>query len=224
LNSILHPLFEGIILGLTVAITLGPALFSLLQTSIKHGIKTGIFLAAGIFMSDLALVVGCFFGASVIVTDSRYHLILGLLGGVVMIVFGLVTMLRKVPPTEQVEVINEIRVRKKGLMPYFFKGFLLNIANPFLWVFWITSVLAINATYGGDQQQVALFFAGTLGIILATDILKVILANKLKVTGNPMVKLWINRIVGVLFIVIGAFIIAGSLIEYYRGVALPGLN
>ncbi len=224
MNSILHPLFEGIILGLTVAITLGPALFSLLQTSIKHGIKTGIFLAAGIFMSDLALVVGCFFGASVIVTDSRYHLILGLLGGVVMIVFGLVTMLRKVPPTEQVEVINEIRVRKKGLMPYFFKGFLLNIANPFLWVFWITSVLAINATYGGDQQQVALFFAGTLGIILATDILKVILANKLKVTGNPMVKLWINRIVGVLFIVIGAFIIAGSLIEYYRGVALPGLN
>lgn len=224
MNSILHPLFEGIILGLTVAITLGPALFSLLQTSIKHGIKTGIFLAAGIFISDLALVVGCFFGASVIVTDSRYHLILGLLGGVVMIVFGLVTMLRKVPPTEQVEVINEIRVRKKGLMPYFFKGFLLNIANPFLWVFWITSVLAINATYGGDQQQVALFFAGTLGIILATDILKVILANKLKVTGNPMVKLWINRIVGVLFIVIGAFIIAGSLIEYYRGVALPGLN
>ena len=224
MNSILHPLFEGIILGLTVAITLGPALFSLLQTSIKHGIKTGIFLAAGIFMSDLALVVGCFFGASVIVTDSRYHLILGLLGGIVMIVFGLVTMLRKVPPTEQVEVINEIRVRKKGLMPYFFKGFLLNIANPFLWVFWITSVLAINATYGGDQQQVALFFAGTLGIILATDILKVILANKLKVTGNPMVKLWINRIVGVLFIVIGAFIIAGSLIEYYRGVALPGLN
>jgi len=109
-------------------------------------------------------------------------------------------------------------------MPYFFKGFLLNIANPFLWVFWITSVLAINATFGGDQQQVALFFAGTLGIILATDILKVILANKLKVTGNPMVKLWINRIVGVLFIVIGAFIIAGSLIEYYRGVALPGLN
>jgi threonine/homoserine/homoserine lactone efflux protein len=224
LNSILHPLFEGIILGFTVAITLGPALFSLLQTSIKHGIKTGIFLAAGIFMSDLALVVGCFFGASVIVTDSRYHLILGLLGGIVMIAFGLVTMLKKVPPTEQVEVINEIRVRKKGLTPYFFKGFLLNIANPFLWVFWITSVLAINATYGGDQQQVALFFAGTLGIILATDILKVILANKLKVTGNPMVKLWINRIVGVLFIVIGAFIIAGSLIEYYKGVALPGLN
>ena len=224
MNSILHPLFEGVILGLTVAITLGPALFSLLQTSIKHGIKTGIFLAAGIFMSDLALVVGCFFGAAVIVTDSRYHLTLGLLGGIVMILFGVVTMLRRMPATEQVEVINEIRVRKKGLIPYFFKGFLLNIANPFLWVFWITSVLAINATYGGDQQQVALFFTGTLSIILATDILKVFLANKLKVTGNPMVKLWINRIVGVLFIIIGAFIITGSLVEYYRGVALPGLH
>jgi threonine/homoserine/homoserine lactone efflux protein len=132
-------------------------------------------------------------------------------------------MMRKLPVTEQVEAINEIRVRKKGVMPYFFKGFLLNIANPFLWVFWITSVLAINATYGGDQKQVALFFTGTLGVILATDILKVVLANKLKVTGNPMVKLWINRIVGLLFIIIGAFIITGSLLEYFR-VSLPVLQ
>jgi threonine/homoserine/homoserine lactone efflux protein len=68
-GSILHPLFEGIILGLTVAITLGPALFALIQTSIKHGVKTGIFLALGIFLSDLTLVVGCFFGASQIITD-----------------------------------------------------------------------------------------------------------------------------------------------------------
>ncbi len=224
MNSILHPLFEGIILGLTVAITLGPALFSLLQTSIKHGIKTGIFLAAGIFISDLAVVVGCFFGATAIVTDSHYHLILGIFGGIVMIVFGLYTIFKKMPVTEQIEVINEIKVKKKGRLPYFFKGFVLNLANPFLWVFWITSVLAINATYGGDQKQVALFFTGTLSVILATDILKVVLANKLKIAGNPQVKLWINRIVGILFVIIGAFIITGSLLEFFRGISLPVLK
>ena len=122
--------------------------------------------------------------------------------------------------TEQVEAIDEIKVKKKGPFPYFIKGFVLNFANPFLWVFWITSMLAINATYGGNQKSVALFFAGSLSVILMTDILKVVLANKIKVAGNPHVKLWMNRIVGLLFIIIGAFIISGSLLEYFRGISL----
>ncbi|MCK9421063.1 MAG: LysE family translocator [Bacteroidales bacterium] len=220
MGSILHPLFEGIILGLTVAITLGPALFALLQTSIKHGVKTGIFLALGIFLSDLTLVVGCFFGASQIITDPGYHLVLGIIGGVVMCVFGIYTLFKKVPQTEQVEPIDEIKVRKKGVLPYFFKGFLLNIANPSLWFFWITSVVAISGTYGGDQKNVALFFSGTLGVILTTDILKVVLANKIKLAGNPQIKLLGNRIVGLLFVIIGVFIITGSLLEYFRGISL----
>ncbi|MCK9205080.1 MAG: LysE family transporter [Bacteroidales bacterium] len=218
--SALHPLFEGMILGLTVAITLGPALFALLQTSLKHGIKIGIFLALGIFSSDLTLVVGCFFGATQIITDPGYHLFLGIFGGVVLCAYGLYTFFKKVSLTEQVEAIDEIKVKKKGALPYFFKGFVLNIANPMLWAFWITSVVAITATYGGDKKNVALFFAGTLGIILTTDILKVVLANKIKFAGNPQVKLWMNRIVGLLFLVIGLFIITGSLLEYFRGISI----
>jgi threonine/homoserine/homoserine lactone efflux protein len=220
LSSVLHPLFEGIILGLTVAISLGPALFALLQTSIKHGVKIGIFLAAGIFTSDLTLVVGFYYGAAQIVTDPRYHLVLGIIGGIVMSIFGIYTFFKKVPLTEQVEAIDEIKVKKKGPFPYFFKGFILNLANPFLWVFWITSMLAINATYGGDQKSVALFFVGSLSVILMTDILKVVLANKIKIANNPQVKLWMNRIVGFLFIIIGAFVISGSLLEYFRGISL----
>lgn len=220
MNSILHPLFEGIILGLTVAISIGPALFALLQTSIKHGIKRGIFLAAGIFTSDLTLVVGFYFGASAIVTNPGYHLVLGIIGGIVMSAYGGYTLFKKVPTTEQVEAIDEIRVKKKGALPYLFKGYLLNFANPFLWVFWITSMLAINAAYGGNQQSVALFFAGSLSVILMTDILKVVMANKIKIVRNPLVKLWMNRIVGILFIIIGAFIISGSLLEYFRGISL----
>ena len=220
MSSILHPLFEGIILGLTVAISIGPALFALLQTSIKHGIKTGIFLAAGIFISDLALVVGFYFGASAIVTNPKYHLVLGIIGGIVMTIYGVYTFFKRVPLTEQVEAISEIKVKKNGRMPYFFKGFVLNFANPFLWVFWITSMLAINATYGGNQKAVALFFIGTLSVILMTDILKVVLATKIKIAGNPQVKLWMNRIVGLLFMIIGVFFISGSLLEFFRGISL----
>lgn len=211
----LHPLFEGLLLGITVAITLGPALVALLQTSIKHGVKTGIFLAMGIFTSDLFLVVLAFFGISEFITAPKFHLAFGILGGILMISYSIYTVFRKIPKTEQVEVISEIHVKRSGVLPYYFKGFILNVANPSLWFFWIFWVVSINSTYGGDRKSVALFFAGALGMILTTDILKCILANKIKVLGNPKVKLWINRIVGILFFIFGAFIITGTLLQYF---------
>jgi len=212
--KLLHPLFEGLILGITVAITLGPALVALLQTSLKHGIKTGIFLALGIFSSDFFLVLLAFFGVSNIITAPKFHLAFGLIGGVLMISYGIYTFFRKIPPADKVEPINEIHVKRPGVFPYYFKGFLLNVVNPSLWFFWIFWVVSINSTYGGDRKSVALFFAGALGMILTTDILKCILSNKIKVLGNPKVKFWINRVVGVLFFIFGAFIITGTLLEY----------
>jgi len=214
---LLIPFFKGLVLGLTVAITLGPAIFALLQTSIKHGVKIGISLAFGIFASDSLIVVGAFFGVSEIVTDPSYRLVFGIIGGVVMTIFGIFTFFKKVPKTEQIEVITEIKVKRPGPFPYFIKGFVLNIANPSLWFFWITCVVSISSTYSGPDKRksVASFFIGALAMVLSTDILKCILANQIKVLERPVVKLWINRIVGILFMIIGTFIIAGTVYEFY---------
>jgi threonine/homoserine/homoserine lactone efflux protein len=203
----IHPLFEGIILGLTVAISLGPALVALLQTSIRHGARMGIFLAIGIFASDLLVVFGAYFGASQIITDQGNHMAFGLIGGSVLLIFGLVSLLRKVPLTEQVEPISEIKVKRPSPVRYFFKGFILNIANPFLWAFWVTSVIAISSSYRGNRLATLIFFAGTLGTIFTMDILKAILANKIKLANNPYVKLWVNRTVGIIFIIFGIVVI-----------------
>ncbi len=207
----LHPLFEGIILGISVSISLGPALFALLQTSIKHGIKTGLFLVFGIFLSDVIVVFAAFFGSSQIVINNDTHIIFGLIGGGILLIFGLFSATRKVQLNEHIEAINEIKVKHRGPIPYFFKGFLLNIANPFLWGFWITSVVAISSSYRGNKMAVIMFFSGTLGTILTTDIAKCLLANKIKIANNPYVKLWINRIVGVIFMLFGIFVIVNVL-------------
>ena len=201
-----HPLFEGIFLGITVAISIGPALVALLQTSIKHGIKTGIFLAFGIFFSDLTVVFGAYFGASQFVISPTTHLVFGIVGGSVLMIFGLFTIFRKVNMNEQVEAISEIKVRRQSPIRYFLKGYFLNLANPFLWAFWLTSVIAISSSYRGNRVAIAMFFTGTLATVLTTDILKVVLATKIKLSGNPYVKLWINRIVGVIFTLFGMFV------------------
>ena len=206
----IHPLFEGIILGLTVSLSIGPALVALLQTSIRHGVRMGIYLALGIFTSDLVVVLGAYFGATQIITDQHNHIAFGLIGGIILFIFGIVSLTRKVELTEKVEAVNEIRVKKENFIRYYLKGFLLNIANPFLWAFWLTSVLAISSTYRGYRLAISLFFAGTLGTVLTMDILKCILANKIRVTSNPFVKLWVNRIVGIIFVLFGILVIINT--------------
>lgn len=49
------PFLEGIILGITLAVLLGPALFALVQTSIHRGFRAGMRLAFGIFLAILPL-------------------------------------------------------------------------------------------------------------------------------------------------------------------------
>src|SRR5664279_1113062 len=92
----LHPFFEGIIIGLTLAVMLGPAVFALIQTSIHRGTKQGIILALGIALSDLTVLVMSSLGAAQLLTDGKRSLIVGLIGGSILIIFGIVTFTRKV--------------------------------------------------------------------------------------------------------------------------------
>jgi len=216
----IRPLFEGFFLGLTVAIIIGPAMIALIQTSIKYGVRHGVYLALGIFTSDLTIVFGSYFGASQILSNPTNHLILGIIGGSILLLFGIFTLLRKVPESETVEAIRELKFKRRGFFTYFFKGYFLNLANPSIWFFWITSVVAINSSYGGDNKKVAFFFAGTLVMVLLTDILKAVLADKIRTAISPQVKLLINRIAGILFLIIGLFVIGSSISEYFYGISL----
>ena len=92
------PFAEGIFLGLTLAIFFGfgPALFALLQTSMHRGFLSGVWLAVGIFLSDLALVALCFMGAIQIISKPENNLAFAIISGIILIVFGIVTYTRKV--------------------------------------------------------------------------------------------------------------------------------
>ncbi|MBN1197770.1 MAG: LysE family transporter, partial [Bacteroidales bacterium] len=155
-----------------------------------------------------------------ILGNPKSHLVLGIIGGAVLLLFGIATLIRKIPETETVEAIRELKFTRGGFFTYYFKGYFLNLANPSIWFFWITSVVAINSSYGGHRDKVAFFFAGTLIMVLMTDILKAVLADKIRSAISPQVKLWINRIAGILFLIIGLFVIGSSISEYFYGISL----
>lgn len=198
------PLLEGILLGLTIAILLGPAFFTLLQTAVHRGFRSGAILAIGIFLSDLTLVVLSYFGAANIMGNKANHLYFGLIGGAVLIGVGIFTFRKKVLPAEEEA---EVEDKVPGPLTFLLKGYFLNITNPFLWLFWISVVVSVSSNYGVRTPQMFIFFSGLLGTILLTDLLKSFAAGLIKQFLNPKVLTVVNKVVGIGLMLFGLLLI-----------------
>lgn len=209
------PIWEGLILGFTLALLFGfgPALFALIQTSIHRGLWAGFQLAFGIFLSDAALVALCLLGALQIINETpENQLTFGIITGVILIIFGIVTFNRKVVIAEEKEVND---VRTPGAVTYILKGFFLNFTNPFVWLFWILWVAAITSNYKGETYSVIILFTTTLLVILATDMLKCFGAYKIKKYVTIQFLRWTNWIAGVSLMIFGIFMLVRAILEFY---------
>lgn len=207
----MHPLFEGMILGFTLAVMLGPAMFTLIQTSIHRGMYRGVLLAGGIFLSDLALVFLCFMGAVQVFGNDRNYLMFGIIGGIILVVFGIVTFMRKISVTEDNMLVD---VKMPGPLTYILKGFFLNFANPFVWIFWVSAMVTVTTSHNADQNATIAFFAGTLLTILFTDIVKVIVASRLKRYLQPKLLIRVNHAVGILLVGFGIYLVIRTFINF----------
>ena len=209
------PIWEGIVLGLTLAFLFGfgPALFALIQTSIHRGLWSGFQLAFGIFLSDATLVTLCLLGALQIINETPENkLAFGIITGIILIIFGVFTFTRKVSIKEDDDDEDN---GKPNPVTFILKGFFLNFTNPFVWLFWILWVTTITANYEGETDAVVILFTTTLLVILATDMLKVFGAYKIKHYITPRFIQWVNWIAGVGLCVFGIFMLVRAFIVFY---------
>lgn len=204
----LNPIWEGIAGGISLAFLIGPSFFTLIQTSIYRGFKASIILATGIFFSDITLVLLSYLGLSQILGNGNNNIWIGIIGGIILIIFGVVTYYRK--PHQNEQICDEglpIKQKNPKNFTYFLKGYVLNIANPFLIIFWMSIVILIKTNYHNDKSDIFLFFSTMLLIVLITDIIKSFVANKIKIYLKPAIMLWLNRCIGILLSIFGIILI-----------------
>ena len=208
----LHPLFEGMLLGLTLALFFGfgPAFFALVQTGIHRGFSKGFILAIGVFLNDLTVVTVSILAAHAVMENMHKHQLLGVLGGVVLIIFGIVASKHKIVVDSDDDVVN---INEPHAITYLIKGYLLNIANPFVWLFWPTVVLGVAAPFMDTTRDIILFFAGTLSLVFSSDVAKVYLASKIKGYITDKFLRLINKIASISLMVFGVVLIFRSLYE-----------
>jgi threonine/homoserine/homoserine lactone efflux protein len=208
----MNVIIEGAILGLTLSFLFGfgPAFFALVQTGIHRGFWAGFLLAIGIILNDLVIVVLTLLGATKAMVNMDSYNIFGMVGGGILILFGIITFGRK-------PVLNEFNESQYERNPHYFeyigKGFLLNILNPFVWVFWLGIVVGLTARFQADTTSLVIFFGTALSIVFVSDIFKTYAASRFRELINRKFLILINKVAGVGLIAFGIFLILKSLLE-----------
>ena len=87
------------------------------------------------------------------------------------------------------------------------KGFVLNILNPFVWLFWFSAVAIVAGNMGGNKLSTIVFFGIILGTTFLLELLKAWGAAKLKRFFNAERTTLMNKIAGVLLMLCGAYFI-----------------
>lgn len=203
----LQILLEGFGLGLVVSFSFGPAFWAVLQTGIDRGFKWGVLLSLGIILSDVAFILISYIGAASLFSESN-KVYIGIIGGVILIIFGIFTY------TKKPEILRRRSPKyktPKDPRPHslLFKGFFLNLANPFIFFFWLAAMGFITARTDETNfhQYVITFFGVALLTIFASDLLKCYVGFRFKKLLRPRVTLWINRGIGLLLMVFGVILI-----------------
>lgn len=191
---------------------IGPVFFLLLETSIRKGIRAAIAFDIGVFLSDfIYIIIALIFYSEVSkITSGEYGHIISIVGGIILMIFGLVTLFKK-PKEDKKEAEKQLNKQTKDMILLGLKGFLLNFANPGVIFYWIT-VIALGAD--GKKNPDEAIDESTYWYILiimvtffSVDMLKIFGAKKLRpfITENVLVGL--NRLIGLIIIGTGVLLV-----------------
>ncbi len=204
----LEALLKGITFGLLLSISVGPVLFSIIKQSLNNGHYGGLAFVFGVSASDIALVLLSNFFATLFESLKVYKTEVGVAGCIFLVSLGIYFLFfKKVTVNEQGKPI--FKFRKRDYAKIFLSGFFMNTLNPAVFIFWITTSTAI---INHNIEQRIIIFITCLVWMLGTDILKVMLAGKIRNRLTPHNIHILNRINGLILIAFGIALIWGLII------------
>ena len=220
-NFIFWAILFGLFLGLII--NMGPAFITLVQTSLDRGFRQAVWFAFGVILNDAMVIALCILTSFEVTLKSENQIYLFSIGaGIILLLFGIYTFGRKVKEKEAYldkksnQIVNKNIEKKPAWFIYFGKGFVLNILNPFVWIFWFSSVALIAGNMGGKKINTIVFFTLVLGVSFTLDILKSWCAAKLQQFFNAERTTIMNKCAGVFLMCFGLyFIIFKGIINFF---------
>lgn len=204
-------ILEGILMGLFLAILIGPVFFSLIKTSIQRGFYWGAMMAIGVALSDILYILITYSGISQLIQKPSFQIGLGLIGGSIMVIFGVVYIFKK--QSKPVEPTSDEEVSSTYSLKYIIRGFGLNAISPAVPFFWLGVVgfVTIKAQFTTNESYA--FYIAVVLTTFGTDLLKAFLADRLSDILNPKILHRINLFAGIGLLGFGIKLLYESIIK-----------
>jgi threonine/homoserine/homoserine lactone efflux protein len=190
-------------MGLLLSFVIGPVFFVLLETSATKGFRAGLVFDLGVILADIFFLTIAYFSSFQLLENLSNQPGLYVFGGVILLVYGITNFFKRGISHGNTSISS----RSDSYLYLFIKGFILNLINVGVLVFWLGVIIIVGPSLNNDPNRIMTFFAGMLGAYLLTDIVKILLAKQLKrkLTRNRI--LLVKKALGILLIICGLVLI-----------------
>lgn len=195
---------SGLVLGFTIAMAVGPISLLVVRRTIDHGMALGLASGVGVALADGTYAAIAAFGLTAITSLLlSAHTLLGVVGGAVIAVLGLRTMLAR-PAAAAPDVA------RPGLLRAGFSIYGLTLTNPLTMVLFAGAFASIGLAAGSSLVDAAVI----TGMVIAGSTLWWILLCAIVAWARDRVSvtalLWANRVSGAALVLFGVVAIIGA--------------
>ena len=166
-------IFSAIGLGLMISLVLiGPVFFLLIETSLSRGHRHALALDLGVITGDVLLIMVAFFSSHDLLDIIDRHPSFYRITAFIILIYGLYMIMSKA----RLHMAGEEKLISSNYLRTFLNGFLLNVINIGVVVFWLITVISIRKQYP-ETGEFVIYMAVVLATFFTIDLLKIYLAR-----------------------------------------------
>ncbi len=204
----IEAIWKGLALGVVLALSVGPIIFTIIKQSLTSGHRSGFSFVAGVWLSDIILVVLSNVFTEWVTRLLEYKKLIGYGGSGFLIALGVYFFFfKKVHLKSTTGSVHMDDFSFHDMLRTFASGFLINTLNPGVLAFWLGNATVLALTH--TLKQRVIIFSTCLLINIAADVGKVMMAGKLKKRLTVHNLSIINKISGGILIAFGIALLYG---------------
>jgi threonine/homoserine/homoserine lactone efflux protein len=203
----MESVLKGLALGFVLALSVGPIIFTIIKQSLDNGHKGGFSFVAGVWVSDILLVVLSNTVTALVSEALEHTRVIAFSGSVFLIIMGVYFIFFKKVSLGKDQAGNDARFRKRDMARVFASGFIINTLNPGVIFFWLGNATVLSLTH--TLRERIIIFSVCLLVNMSADVGKVMMAGKLRSKLTLKMLSIINRISGTILIGFGIALLWG---------------
>lgn len=196
---------KGFAISLLLVFSVGPVVFTIIKQSINNGRAGGFSFVAGVWLSDFFWVILSNVFSELVNQLLHFKKEIGFAGSLFLLAMGIYYLFFKKVHLKEDE--DKIKITTSKHAQLVLSGFVLNSVNPAVMAFWLTTATAIAASH--NLKERIIIFTTCLIINTSVDVLKVLLAGKIRKRLNEKNMSLINKISGLILLSFAAVLIFG---------------